>query len=98
MLYVHNVTKNTVHWDHCIYDGDCFQAMYKNLKDDEEEQRDISQVIKQLTDTVQTADNLLHQVKIDGYQVCTMILIIVYSCGYIRFVFSRDRASMLLLL
>ena len=73
--------------------------MYKNLKDDEEAQRDISQVIKQLTDTVQTADNLLHQVKIYGYQVCTMILIIVYSCVYIRFVFLHDtRASMLLLL
>ena len=43
--------------------------MHKNLKDDLEAQRDVSLVIRLLSDTVRTADDLLHQVTIDGYHV-----------------------------
>lgn len=43
--------------------------MLVNLKDDEEAKRDVSTVITSLADTITTADNLLHQVTIDGYHV-----------------------------
>ena len=43
--------------------------MHSNLKDDLEAQRDISLVIRLLADTIRTAEDLLHQVTIDGYHV-----------------------------
>lgn len=43
--------------------------MFDNLKDDLESQRDIALVMSLLSDTLRTADDLLHQVTIDGYHV-----------------------------
>ncbi|KAF6020101.1 MCF2L2 [Bugula neritina] len=45
------------------------QSMYSNLKDDLEAQRDTQLVLSLLSDTMQTATNLLHQVTIDGYHL-----------------------------
>lgn len=66
-MYTYYAYKRCVDvWSMLIY---YLQGMYNHLKDDLEVQRDIALVMSLLADTVRTADDLLHQVTIDGYHV-----------------------------